>query len=265
MNQRNLYIVAAIVFAMVLYIVKTRREGLDTPARTMADVEKDLAYMKSVGFKDDGTSDNATMQRLLAEKKTLAASSLASSAPPGAVSGLESITSTLRGYMTATVDSVSGGCSKPPATPGKDWSGATDIEKKTVNSADECATACCENADCKMYTYNGVNKNCFLKKGTGSLVASISQAFAGTVTKVSPGENILNNASGAAKSAADSTVASIWSTLGDATSITSIAAITIGALVVGIMVAVLVYRAFFGSAGSTAPAIPAPMLPTKLV
>jgi hypothetical protein len=131
MKQENLYIVAAIVFAMVLYIVKTRREGLDTPARTMADVDKDLAYLKSVGFKDDGSSDNPTVQRILAEKKTLAASSLASSAPPGAVSGLESITSTLRGYMTATVDSVSGSCSKPPATPGKDWSGATDIEKKT--------------------------------------------------------------------------------------------------------------------------------------
>jgi len=265
MNQRSLYIVAAIVFAMVFYIVSTRREGLDAGARTMADVEKDLAYMKSVGFKDDGSSDNATMQRLLAEKKTLAAASLAASAPAGAVSGLESITSTLRGYMTATVDSVSGGCSKPPASPGKDWSGATDIERKTANSADECATACCEKEGCQMYTYNGANKNCFLKKGTGTLVASIPQAFAGTVTQVSPGVNLLNNTSARATALANSTVSNIWSTLGDATSITSIAAITVGALVVGIMVAVLVYRAFFGSAGSTAPAMAAPLVPSKLV
>jgi len=264
MNQGNLYIVAAIVFAMVLYIVKTRREGLETPARTMADVDKDLAYMKSVGFKDDGSSDNATMQRLLAEKKTLASSSLASSAPPGAVSGLESVTSTLRGYMTSTVDSVSGSCSKPPATPGKDWSGATDIAKVTMNSADECATACCGNKDCKMYTYNGANKNCFLKKGTGTMVGSIAQAFAGTVVQVSPGENLLNNASSAAQSAPDSTVASVWSTLGDATSITSIAAITTGALAVGIMVVVFVFRAF-GYGGSSAPTVSVPVSAPKLV
>ena len=261
MNQRNLYIVAAIVFATVLYIVSTRREGLDNSARTLADVEKDLAYMKSVGFKDDGSSDNATMQRLLAEKKTLAAANLASSAPAGVVTGFESLSSTLRGYTDSALGSISTSCSKPAATPGKDWSGATDITRVTANSPEECATACCGNKDCTKYTYNGANKNCFLKKGAGTMVGSIAQAYAGTVVQNSAADTAMETASGLATN----TAANIWSTLGDATSITSIAAITVGALVVGIMVAVLIYRAVFGSAGSSAPALPVPAVANKLV
>jgi hypothetical protein len=113
-----------------------------------------------------------------------------------------------------------------------------------------------------MYTYNGANKNCFLKKGTGTMVASIAQAFAGTVTKVSPGENLLNNAYSAGKSAADSTVASVWSTLGDATSITSIALITAGSITAGIMVIYFVYTSFFGPSrpalGTSVSSISAP-------
>jgi hypothetical protein len=96
------------------------------------------------------------------------------------------------------------------------------------------------------------------------MVGSIAQAFAGTVVQVSPGENLLNNASSAAQSAPDSTVASVWSTLGDATSITSIAAITTGALAVGIMVVVFVFRAF-GYGGSSAPTVSVPVSAPKLV
>jgi len=258
MNQGNLYIVAAIVFAMVLYIVKTRREGLDAPARTMAEVDKDLAYMKSVGFKDDGSSDNPTMQRLLAEKKTLGAASVIVGTPSGLTSGLETVSSTLRSAVTGVVDSLSASCSKPPATPGKDWSGATDIARVTSNSAEECATACCGNKDCTKYTYNGANKNCFLKKGGGTMVASIAQAFAGTIVQNSAIGTLGNKAQGLA----DSTVANVWSTLGDATSITSIALITAGAITVGIMVIYFLYTSFFGPSrpalGTSIPSIGAP-------
>ena len=111
MLQTKLYIVAGVIMALLAYVVSTRCEYLDnaTPTDTMESVNKDIAYLKGAGFKDDGTSKNDTMKRLLAKRAELSGSSTpAGVAPPiTATSGVFADLSRAMGSYAAGADSAS--------------------------------------------------------------------------------------------------------------------------------------------------------------
>jgi hypothetical protein len=68
MDYRRLIVILILVL-FIAYMNQTMREGLDTPTRTLADVRKDIDYLKSVGINEG--SENDTMKRLIAERASL--------------------------------------------------------------------------------------------------------------------------------------------------------------------------------------------------
>lgn len=74
-------------------------------------------------------------------------------------------------------------CSAQPSQKGFDRPGGDIQTIPGVSSDSACSSKCCENEKCESYTYNGDNKNCFLKSGKATPVPSIPNAYTGTVSR----------------------------------------------------------------------------------
>jgi hypothetical protein len=85
--------------------------------------------------------------------------------------------------MTSVTEHLTAGCTTPPPQKGFDRPGP-DIETiANVQSPQECADKCCGNAQCNSYTYNGDNRRCILKSGSGTPEPAIANAYTGVVTR----------------------------------------------------------------------------------
>jgi hypothetical protein len=56
---------------------------------------------------------------------------------------------------------------------GYDYAGS-DIRSSAASSADHCATLCAEDTDCKFWTYNRVQRHCYLKYSDAGKTAKSS-------------------------------------------------------------------------------------------
>ena len=71
MKQSHILAGVGVAMLVFFYVTSVQREGVENPPRSLETVRKEIKDLKSTGVKDDGTSTNPKMRKLIAEEIAL--------------------------------------------------------------------------------------------------------------------------------------------------------------------------------------------------
>ena len=276
MKRRNPYLLVGVALALIAYLVLTRpHETLETAVK-IADENGGGKVPAGATKVKYGVDDKWTYKDAKAGDTIMCSNQVFGDPAPGKGKACYAVTTTPDNAATASANPASstmglGMMSTPPCKISElsegIWAhkGVTGPperfqphSKHNVNTAIECGDKCCSDKDCSAFAYIKNEKVCWIYHDDPKQLESETKIHdanniqKGTVDRSGGMNDLMNNLSGGV----NETISSTYKVLSSGLSGGAIAGIVIAVLVVGITIAVFVYKNFLGGRSLPGSSVP---------